>query len=68
MSICQRCHTEFTCAMADNTGQECWCTALPPVDFSCFPDGKIPANASCLCPSCLPQWKAEIAAGKNKLE
>jgi hypothetical protein len=54
--------------MADNTGQECWCTALPPVDFSCFPDGKIPANASCLCPICLPQWKAEIAAGKNKLE
>ncbi|MBI3284156.1 MAG: cysteine-rich CWC family protein [Burkholderiales bacterium] len=65
MSTCPRCQTEFTCANADNTGQDCWCSALPPVSFSHFPDGKLDMNASCFCPRCLPLWKAERDAQGN---
>ncbi|MBC3909538.1 cysteine-rich CWC family protein [Undibacterium umbellatum] len=62
MSVCPRCQAEFTCAMADNTGQACWCTALPPIAFKKLPDGELKMDASCFCPHCLPLWKAEREA------
>lgn len=65
MSTCPRCQTNFTCAMADNTGQECWCTALPPIAFAALPDGVLNKDASCFCPQCLPVWKAEREALQN---
>ncbi|MBC3885770.1 cysteine-rich CWC family protein [Undibacterium griseum] len=68
MSRCPRCQAEFLCAMADQTGKPCWCTALPPVDFSLLPEGKLNMDASCFCPACLPAWKASLEAGRNKPE
>ncbi|MCH8621129.1 cysteine-rich CWC family protein [Undibacterium sp. TS12] len=65
MSICPRCQTEFTCAMADNTGQACWCTALPPISFANLPGGELKSEALCFCPHCLPVWKAEREALNN---
>ncbi|MFZ6757237.1 cysteine-rich CWC family protein [Undibacterium sp. Ji50W] len=66
MSICPRCQTAFTCAMADQTGQPCWCTALPPIALSSLPDGKLNTDASCFCAQCLPQWKAEREALRDR--
>ncbi|MET3119148.1 hypothetical protein AAKU64_003387 [Undibacterium sp. GrIS 1.8] len=65
MSTCPRCQTSFTCAMADNTGQACWCVALPPIPLAQLPEGKLDMDASCFCPQCLPEWKAERAALQN---
>lgn len=59
MSICQRCQQKFTCAMADNTGQPCWCITLPKVAMPRNEQGDIDVDASCFCPHCLPIWIAE---------
>ena len=65
MSVCPRCASKFICAMADNIGEQCWCTALPPIAFRKLPDGELKADASCFCPQCLPVWKAEQEARYN---
>ena len=65
MSICPRCKTRFTCAMADCTNQPCWCAALPPIDAALLSTDKPDAQASCFCPDCLPLWKAEQLARKT---
>lgn len=67
MSICPRCQAVFTCAMADNTGKDCWCTAIPPIAFEKLPDGKLEMDARCFCPTCLPEWKAEREALQNPI-
>jgi hypothetical protein len=41
--------------------------SLLPLDFSVFRMGKSPPMPVVYAQICLPQWKAEIAAGKNKL-
>jgi len=47
MSICTRCGAEFGCAMARESPEPCWCTALPPAVA-------VPADAvGCWCPACL---------------
>lgn len=58
MSTCPRCHADFTCAMADQTGQNapCWCTQLAPL----APPDRVKkpgaaADAVCYCPACLRQ-------------
>jgi len=54
MSACSRCGAVFSCAMADNADQPCWCTALP----AAVP---VPGqSASCWCPACLKQHIAEL--------
>jgi len=57
MSICPRCAAQFTCAMADQTGQPCWCTKLPiePV----LPIYPAVANdqSLCFCPLCMQEWQ-----------
>ncbi|MFZ6773831.1 cysteine-rich CWC family protein [Undibacterium sp. SXout7W] len=73
MSICPRCKTLFTCAMADCTNQPCWCAALPPVDSALLSTDQSASEAgsqenqqaSCFCPTCLPLWKAEQSAKKT---
>lgn len=67
MSHCPRCLKEFTCSMADNTGTDCWCSALPPTAFATLPGGKLDMDAKCFCPDCLPLWKAEQDALLSKL-
>ncbi|MFZ6847959.1 cysteine-rich CWC family protein [Undibacterium sp. RuRC25W] len=67
MSICQRCQTQFVCAVADNTGQPCWCMVLPALDVSVLPEGSVNPDATCLCAVCLPVWKTELIAAKSKL-
>ncbi|TDK65874.1 cysteine-rich CWC family protein [Sapientia aquatica] len=65
MSICPRCASQFTCAMADNTGQPCWCTTLPiaPV-LPIYPELAGQSGASCFCPICLKEW-SQSAATEN---
>lgn len=60
MSICQRCQQTFTCAMADNTNQVCWCIALPKIPMPLNKQGQIDKDASCFCPRCLPIWIEEV--------
>ncbi|MFZ6687258.1 cysteine-rich CWC family protein [Undibacterium sp. SXout11W] len=67
MSICQRCQQEFTCAVADKSEQPCWCMVVPAMDLSLLPDAKIKADATCLCPRCLPVWKSELINAKSKV-
>ena len=66
MSLCTQCHTEFTCAMADQTGQTCWCAELPVVDLSVLGTPQQAKNASCLCPACLHKLLQQQAAAHNK--
>ena len=68
MSICPRCQSTFSCSMADNTGTDCWCAALPPMAFSALPEGKLDMDAKCFCPTCLPIWKAEQEALQNTIK
>lgn len=65
MSVCKRCQQLFTCAMADNTGKECWCVALPKIPMPLNKAGEVDADASCFCPLCLPIWIEELSQGKN---
>lgn len=65
MSFCQRCQQNFTCAMADDTGEPCWCIALPKVAMPRTSQGNIDLAASCYCPTCLPIWQAEMAKVKT---
>jgi hypothetical protein len=56
MSICTRCGAEFGCAMADGSGEPCWCTRLPAVV-------PVPGEAAgCWCPACLAR---HIVAGSD---
>ena len=66
MSICPRCATQFTCAMADQTGQACWCTALPvePV-LPIYPELASAEHPSCFCPVCLQEWKKVTSPPKE---
>lgn len=59
MSVCKRCGAPFTCAMADDTEEACWCTALPHAVV--VPQA---GQASCWCPSCLSAHIALQSAGK----
>jgi len=52
-STCTRCGAAFSCAMAQQTGEACWCTALPAAVA-------VPQEAAgCWCRACL---EAHIAA------
>jgi hypothetical protein len=54
--------------MADNTGQACWCGALPPLELAQLPANQPGAGsdaATCYCPACLLAWRAELAAAKD---
>lgn len=63
MSVCARCGAAFACAMADAANAEpCWCT-LEPAGFPVPDAGAVAAGASCWCPACLRQRKAEARAG-----
>ncbi|WP_105530769.1 cysteine-rich CWC family protein [Solimicrobium silvestre] len=66
MSICPRCAAQFTCAMADQTGQPCWCAALPtePV-LPIYPELSLSEDARCFCPICLQEWKKSKASSKD---
>ncbi|MES2150005.1 MAG: cysteine-rich CWC family protein [Pseudomonadota bacterium] len=47
MSVCSRCGAQFGCALADGSGEPCWCTEFPPVVP--LPD----QDARCWCPAFL---------------
>ena len=56
MSVCSRCAAEFTCAMADQTGQPCWCAQLPLApQLPIYPE-LMKDQASCYCPVCMQEW------------
>lgn len=58
MSICPRCATQFTCAMADQTGQPCWCTTHPvEAVLPIYPELTQNDREKCFCPVCLREWK-----------
>lgn len=70
MSICPRCAATFTCAMADQTGQPCWCASLPfePV-LPIFPELTRTATGqpvTCVCPICMQQWQTLTAIADDK--
>ncbi|GGC88074.1 hypothetical protein GCM10011396_39120 [Undibacterium terreum] len=52
--------------MADQTGQDCWCGAMPKLRLEELPASSIAidADAKCYCPACLRAWKAEKDANK----
>ena len=56
MSICPRCAAVFTCAMADQTGQSCWCVKLPVAPVLPIYPLISAEQASCFCPVCLQEW------------
>ncbi|NDI84863.1 cysteine-rich CWC family protein [Undibacterium crateris] len=60
MSQCARCAEPFTCAMADRTGQDCWCVSLPAIDTDSLQILAARGLSSCLCPRCLPQVLQEL--------
>ncbi|MFZ6648701.1 cysteine-rich CWC family protein [Undibacterium sp. TJN25] len=69
MSNCPRCNAQFTCCMADQTGKDCWCGAMPRLRLEDLPASSsiaIPQDASCYCPDCLRAWKAENDAAAQK--
>ncbi|WP_414718771.1 cysteine-rich CWC family protein [Undibacterium sp.] len=68
MSTCPRCNTQFTCCMADQTGQDCWCGAMPKLSLAELPASStvtIGQDAKCYCPACLHTWKAETDAARK---
>jgi hypothetical protein len=58
MSLCARCGATFGCAMAEGTGEPCWCTRLPPA-VPVPPPG---SATGCWCPACLERHLAQAAA------
>jgi len=61
MSICPRCAAQFTCAMADKTGEPCWCAALPAEPtLPIYPELGSGDDTRCVCPICLQEWKKEL--------
>jgi len=66
MSICPRCAASFTCAMADRTGEPCWCAKLPfQPNLPIYPELNLEKPASCVCPLCMQAWiESEPASGK----
>jgi hypothetical protein len=65
MSVCPRCAAKFTCAMADQTGQPCWCATMPiePV-LPIYADVKND-EAHCFCPVCMQEWQQTTQPNKT---
>jgi len=56
MSVCPRCATQFTCAMAEQTGQPCWCARLPVAPrLPVYPELR-QDQPRCFCPVCMQEW------------
>ena len=62
MSTCSRCQSTFDCGMVDATDAPCWCAALPPLPAEALPDDD---ESRCLCPACLGERIAEVAAAQT---
>jgi hypothetical protein len=54
-SRCARCGTPFRCAKNDAGG--CWCAQMP-----ALPPAAYPADAACLCETCLRRALADAAS------
>ena len=68
MSTCPSCNAQFSCCMDDQTGQDCWCGAMPALSLAELPASSaiaIDQDAKCYCPACLRAWKAEKDADKK---